>query len=145
MGKRDIQDELHNNVQPLDNEFVRSNPNAKIAKQKAKKAVLLRRRLAIFLIIAVASIVGLAQFSSMQNERLADKQIKKAEVNAQLEESLEKQEMLNLQIAKLEDDEYIAKLARKEFFLSEEGEIIFTIPKTSDNKDEKTDSDKKDE
>nr|WP_255731563.1 septum formation initiator family protein [Solibacillus sp. MA9] len=78
----------------------------------------------------------------MQNERLADKQIKKAEVNAQLEESLEKQEMLNLQITKLEDDEYIAKLARKEFFLSEEGEIIFTIP---DSKDEKTDSDKKSE
>lgn len=141
VGKRDIQDELHNNVQPLDNEFVRSNPNAK----KAKKAVLLRRRLAIFFLIAVASIIGLAQFSSMQSERLADKQIKKAEVEAILEESLEKQEMLNLQIAKLEDDEYIAKLARKEFFLSEEGEIIFTIPKTSDNKDEKTDSDKKSE
>ncbi|RKJ59809.1 septum formation initiator, partial [Butyricicoccus sp. 1XD8-22] len=41
----------------------------------------------------------------------------------------EQQEMLNLQIAKLEDDEYLAKLARKEYFLSEEGEIIFTIPK----------------
>lgn len=145
MGKRNTQNELHNNVQPLDNDYVRSNPNAKKAKQKAKKAVLLRRRLAIYLIIAIVSIVGLAQLSSMQSERLAEKQIKKAEVDTQLEEVLSKQEMLNLQISKLEDDDYIAKLARKEFFLSEEGEIIFTIPKTSDNEDEKTDSDKKDE
>lgn len=145
VGKRNSQDELHNNVQPLDNDYVRSNPNAKKAKQRAKKAVLLRRRLAIFSIIAIASIVGLIQFSSMQSERLAEKQIKKAEVDAQLEEALSKQEMLNLQISKLEDDEYIAKLARKEFFLSEEGEIIFTIPKTVDKEDEKTDSDKKDE
>lgn len=145
MGKRNTQNELHNNVQPLDNDYVRSNPNAKKAKQKAKKAVLLRRRLAIYLIIAIVSIVGLAQLSSMQSERLAEKQIKKAEVDTQLEEVLSKQEMLNLQISKLEDDDYIAKLARKEFFLSEEGEIIFTIPKTSDNEDEKTDSDKKGE
>lgn len=145
MGKRNTQNVLHNNVQPLDNDYVRSNPNAKKAKQKAKKAVLLRRRLAIYLIIAIVSIVGLAQLSSMQSERLAEKQIKKAEVDTQLEEVLSKQEMLNLQISKLEDDDYIAKLARKEFFLSEEGEIIFTIPKTSDNEDEKTDSDKKGE
>ena len=139
MGKRNIEEELHNNVQPLDNDFVRSNPNAK----KARKAVLLRRRLAIFLVIAVVSIIGLAQWSSMQNDRLAEKKQKMIEVTDQLEEALSKQELLNLQIAKLEDDEYIAKLARKEFFLSEEGEIIFTIPKTTD--EEETEQEKSDE
>ena len=36
--------------------------------------------------------------------------------------------MLKLQISKLNDDEYIGKLLRKEYFLSEEGEIIFTLP-----------------
>ena len=58
-------------------------------------------------------------------------------MSEELEQVLEKQEMLKLQIAKLEDDEYIAKLARKEFFLSEEGEIIFTMPNSSENGDEK--------
>ena len=48
----------------------------------------------------------------------------------------EQKQMLELQIAKLQDDEYIAKIARKEYFLSEEGEIIFTIPKESDKKDD---------
>lgn len=43
--------------------------------------------------------------------------------------------MLNLQITQLEDDEYIAKLLRKEYFLSEEGDIIFVIPEKEDKKD----------
>jgi cell division protein DivIC len=33
-------------------------------------------------------------------------------------------------IVKLNDDEYIAKLARKEYFLSNDNEIIFTLPET---------------
>ena len=143
VGKRNVEQELHNNVQPLDNDFVRSNPNAIRTKQKARKKVLLRRRLAIFLILAVVIIVGLAQFASMQSELLFEKEQKKLEATNQLEDALSRQELLNLQIAKLEDDEYIAKLARKEFFLSEEGEIIFTMPKANDK--ENTEQKKSDE
>ncbi len=44
--------------------------------------------------------------------------------------------MLKSQIIKLNDDEYIAKLARKEYFLSEDNEIIFAIPE-NDKKDDK--------
>ena len=74
------------------------------------------------------------------------KEQKKLEAAGQLEEVLSKQELLNLQIAKLEDDEYIAKLARKEFFLSEEGEIIFTMPKATDKEEtEQKKSDEKEE
>ena len=61
MGKRNMEQEPNNNIKPLDNAFVRSNPNTKRAKQKAA----LFRRLAVFLIIAVVFIVGLTQFSSM--------------------------------------------------------------------------------
>ncbi len=131
------QEELHKrNVQPLNNDYVRSNPQAK-AQYKAKQAVLRRRRMAIFFIFAVVVVAGLIQANKVQNERLAAKVEQKANVSEELEQVLEKQEMLKLQIAKLEDDEYIAKLARKEFFLSEEGEIIFTMPNSSENGDEK--------
>ena len=137
-----MEQEPNNNIKPLDNAFVRSNPNTKRAKQKAA----LFRRLAVFLIIAVVFIVGLTQFSSMQSEALLQKEQKKLEAAGQLEEVLSKQELLNLQIAKLEDDEYIAKLARKEFFLSEEGEIIFTMPKATDKEEtEQKKSDEKEE
>lgn len=142
MGKRNMEQESNNNIKPLDNAFVRSNPNTKRAKQKAA----LFRRLAVFLIIAVVFIVGLTQFSSMQSEALLQKEQKKLEAAGQLEEVLSKQELLNLQIAKLEDDAYIAKLARKEFFLSEEGEIIFTMPKATNKEEtEQKKSDEKEE
>lgn len=135
------QEALHTrNVQPLNNDYVRSNPQAK-AQYKAKQAVLRRRRMAIFFIFAVIVIAGLIQANKVQNERLTEKVEQKANVSEELEQALENQEMLKLQIAKLEDDEYIAKLARKEFFLSEEGEIIFTMPSSSEEKDEKDSED----
>ena len=140
MGRRNVQEELHNqNVQPLNNDYVRSNPQAR-AQIKAKIAVRRRRRIAVFFILATVAIVLLVKANMVQHERLAAKEEAKVAATELLDEALHKQELLNLQIAKLEDDEYIAKLARKEFFLSDEGEIIFTIP----NKSEK-DNDEKDE
>lgn len=136
MVRRKSHEELHTrNVQSLNNDYVRSNPQAK-KQYKARQAVLRRRRMTIFFILAAIVITGLVQANEVQKERLAAKEDQKAIVTEKLNETLEQQEMLNLQIAKLEDDEYIAKLARKEFFLSEEGEIIFTIPKTTEKNDE---------
>ncbi|MGN7478889.1 FtsB family cell division protein [Solibacillus silvestris] len=144
MGRRNVQEELHNhNVQPLNNDYVRSNPQAR-AQMKAKIAVRRRRRLAVFFVFAAVVIAALVKANMVQSERLAAKEESKAAVAAQLDEALHRQELLNLQLAKLEDDEYIAKLARKEFFLSEEGEIIFTIPNTSEKgNDEKPRDEKK--
>jgi cell division protein DivIC len=136
MVRRKSQDELHTrNVQSLNNDYVRSNPQAK-KQYKARQAVLRRRRMAIFFILAAVVIIGLVQANEVQKERLAAKEEQKAAVTEKLNETIETHELLKLQIAKLEDDEYIAKLARKEFFLSEEGEIIFTIPKTTEKNNE---------
>ena len=141
MGRRNVQEELHNqNVQPLNNDYVRSNPQAR-AQMKAKIAVRRRRRMAVFFILATVAIVVLVKANMVQHERLAAKEEAKVAATELLDEALHKQELLNLQIAKLEDDEYIAKLARKEFFLSDEGEIIFTIPNKSEKDNDKTDDD----
>ncbi len=58
---------------------------------------------------------------------------------AQLEEVQEEQEMLKRQLVKLNDDDYIAKLARKEYFLSDKNEIIFSVPENKKKKDKKDD------
>lgn len=142
MARRKVQEELHTkNVQSLNNDYIRSNPQAKI-QYKKRQAVLRRRRMAIFFIFAAVVIAGLVQANRVQNERLDAKVEQKEAVAEKLEQALEKEEMLKLQIAKLEDDEYIAKLARKEFFLSEEGEIIFTMPNASEDDNEKKSEDK---
>jgi len=136
MAKR--QKRKFNNVRTLENDYVRST-ETKVQYSKKQK-VRIRRRLLAFGLLASVIIVLLVSTTISQNKRLAEKQQQKEEVLTQLEEIKEQQEMINLQIAKLEDDDYIAKLARKEYFLSDEGEIIFTIPE-NEEKDEKPDKD----
>ena len=43
-----------------------------------------------------------------------------------------KKEMLQSQVELLNNDEYVAKLARSEYYLSKPGEIIFSLPKELD-------------
>ncbi|WP_332650590.1 FtsB family cell division protein [Lysinibacillus sp. 54212] len=138
MAKRQ-QREIHKgSVKTLDNDYVRSNTDFAKSQYEKKQKVLRSRRMLVFFVFAAIVLAILANAASNQKERLAEKEEKKAEVLAELEAVKEQQAMLNLQITKLEDDEYIAKLARKEYFLSEEGEIIFTIPtEDKEQQDEK--------
>jgi cell division protein DivIC len=117
----------------------------KEAKRLAKVRVARNRRLAAFFIMAIIIIGFLSKTIMNQNERLEAKQHILNEREEELVEALETQELLKLQIAKLDDDEYIAKLARKEYFLSEKGEIIFTIPDESKDKSSDKDKDKDEE
>ncbi|WP_238321775.1 FtsB family cell division protein [Carnobacterium jeotgali] len=39
-----------------------------------------------------------------------------------------KQDDLNNQIKKLENEDYVAKVARSQYYLSEDNEIIFSLP-----------------
>ena len=128
MGKR--HDEKSNNVRTLENDYVRiADSRAQISKEQK---IRFRRRIVAFGLIATIILVFLTCTYITQQKRLTAKQQQKTEVVTELEAVKGQQEMLNLQIAKLEDDEYIAKLARKEYFLSDEGEIIFTIPSEED-------------
>lgn len=122
-----------NTVKPLNNDYVRSNEQQQSKRQK----IFLRRRLALYTIIAGIILFGLIDYLGYKRDQLTEQQQELAATEKELEAANEQQEMLELQISKLEDDEYIAKLARKEYFLSEEGEIIFTIPeKDKDKKDD---------
>ena len=100
----------------------------KEAKRLAKKRAARNRRLiaSFAMILFIIGILGKTLIN--QNERLEEKRQILKEREEELVQAIETQELLKLQLAKLDDDEYIAKLARKEYFLSEEGEIIFTIP-----------------
>jgi len=121
------QQKLHRDtVETLNNDYVRSNVESK--QKKRKEVIFRRRRTVLYLIVAGIILFGLIDLWMYQKDRLFEKQAEKEALAVELQQVKEQQEMLKLQIAKLEDDEYIAKLARKEYFLSDEGEIIFTIP-----------------
>ena len=138
VAQRQQREQVHRgSVKTLDNDYVRSNTNlAKQQQVKQRQKVLSRRRLAVFFVVAAAVCIVLVSTMVSQKARLAEKEAQITNVQEELMTVQEQKQILELQIAKLQDDEYIAKLARKEYFLSEEGEIIFTIPKESDKKED---------
>lgn len=94
----------------------------------AKKRKLLYRRLAAFFIFV--TVVSYFVMSSLfaQSATLDRKMEEKKALESKLANLEKEQEMLEEEIVKLNDDEYLAKLARRDYFLSGENEIIFNLP-----------------
>ncbi|MEB2302230.1 septum formation initiator family protein [Lysinibacillus xylanilyticus] len=147
MTKRRSSNDRQQNYTKLDNDYVRNTDKAINRKIEARKRKI--RRIAFFAIGPVVIIAVLLNILLNQNETLAAKEQKKVEAKANLSDLKEERDSLNLRIKQLENDEYIAKLLRKEYFLSEKGEIVFIMPDEKDKKDKKGDipenKDKKDE
>jgi cell division protein DivIC len=87
----------------------------------------IRRRLMLFGM--VAGIVGYFMISSFihQSSMLHKKQQEKAELKVKLDHLQAKEKKLNREIVNLNDPEYIGKIARKDYFLSKKGEVIFQL------------------
>ncbi len=134
MTRRHSSNDEQQNFTKLDNDYVRNTDKAINRKQQARKRKL--RRIVFFAIVPVIIIALLLNVLSNQNETLAIKEKSKEEAKQHLSELKEEQDILNLKIKQLQDDEYIAKLLRKEYYLSEKGEIIFIIPDKEDKKDD---------
>jgi cell division protein DivIC len=107
-------------------------------KHEAKKRKLLYRRLSVFFVMV--SIVSYFLINTLisQSKTIKAKQEELSQLETKFSELQKQQKLLEEEIIKLNDDEYIGKLARKEYYLSDENEIIFTIPEENDkNKDKK--------
>jgi len=138
LGKKNRGTEENPNISSINKDYVRSVERQE-NRHKAHK-VRLYRRLSVFAIIVVVMLGGLTLTMFNKSQALAEKEEIKQEALQQLEQVQDQQELLNSQIIKLNDDEYIAKLARKEYFLSEDNEIIFSIPEKEENDDKNNDS-----
>ncbi|UAL52389.1 MULTISPECIES: FtsB family cell division protein [Metabacillus] len=95
---------------------------------KRRKRGLIRRLTLFGLIAAVTSVIVLTTLIS-QSSAINEKVHQKKELQTQLTELQKDEKVLEEEIVKLNDDEYIAKIARRDYFLSEDNEIIFTLPK----------------
>jgi cell division protein DivIC len=134
MNNRNKKASGENSVAAIRREYIESMER----QEKKKRAMKIRlyRRLALFA-IAFVLVMGSLIFTLInQKKTLAIKEQKKIELTQKLSDAQDQQEELKIQISKLNDDNYIAKLARKELFLSEKGEIIFSIPENTEE-DEK--------
>ncbi|MBA9029284.1 MULTISPECIES: FtsB family cell division protein [Bacillaceae] len=93
------------------------------------------RRLTFYGICAAILSVLAAIMLISQAEALEKKNMEMERVESKLAQLKKDEKQLKEEIIKLEDDEYIAKLARKEYFLSEKGEIIFNLPEKDEDRD----------
>ena len=97
-----------------------------IRQQKRKRFV--RVRTSIILVVGIISI-GLASIPLVKTMRATDEfETMHAQAQDQLETLEEEQASLEYQVALLEDEEYVAKLARQELNVSLENEILINLP-----------------
>ncbi len=119
-------DNKKKNIKQIDTPYVQY--QEKRTQSFEKKKLGLARRLVFFSIFAIITtgIVLTTLFS--QHSALKNKEEQKSELEAKLSDLQKEETRLKEEIIKLNDDEYIAKLARKEYFLSDDGEVIFNLP-----------------
>jgi len=121
-------------VASLKNAFVLSEEKKSMFKMEHKRKLM--RRLAAFGAVALVVLGTLFSALISQNENLNEKKQELTSAKQSLNELEQQQKQSEEELVRLQDDEYIAKLARKDYFFSEDGEIIFNIPEEKVKTDE---------
>lgn len=93
-----------------------------------------RRRKKALAIIAAGILLPLGYnvVSNVHQINQVDVQI--AEAKAEKKELEKENQRLNVQVGLLQDDEYVAKLARSRYYFSKDKEIIFSLPEDNQSK-----------
>jgi cell division protein DivIC len=125
---------MRKNVTPMENEYVRHQEHIHKSSSKRKKRLI--RRLSLFFVLVLAISGFMISTLISRAQMLEEKRTEKAQLEDKMEELKDHQSALEEEIVKLNDDEYIAKLARRDYFLSDDGEIIFNIPEPEKKKEE---------
>ncbi|MFS0646178.1 FtsB family cell division protein [Siminovitchia sp. 179-K 8D1 HS] len=125
-------------ITSLENSYTKQQEVAVRAAARRKKLTF--RRLTAFFVTAIAVSALLISTLVSREASLKAKKMEKVQMEEKLAKLEKEQLMLENEIVKLNDDEYIAKLARSEYFLSDKGEIIFNIPNSEKKEKEKKSS-----
>ncbi|OAH56783.1 MULTISPECIES: septum formation initiator family protein [Bacillaceae] len=115
-------------VSSLKNAFILSQEKKTIFKMQHKRKLM--RRLAAFGVVGLIILGTMLSAVISQSASLEASEEKLVKAEQQLIKLEQQQKLSEEELERLKDDEYIADLARKDYFLSEEGEIIFNLPET---------------
>ncbi|MBC1964847.1 septum formation initiator family protein [Listeria welshimeri] len=121
-------------VARIENRYIKD--TATLKKTRNRRRIALFRRL-VFMAIIFVVVGGLLTITyTKQVLSLNEKKEKQVQVDKEMVAMKDEEEALNDQIKKLHNDDYIAKLARSEYYLSKDGEIIFNIPEENSKQKE---------
>ncbi|UOE94200.1 septum formation initiator family protein [Alkalihalobacillus sp. LMS39] len=121
--------EQKRNIRELDSSY-----NRKYEKNteevKRRKRGLIRRLSALFIIGAAIGSVTIMTIHT-QAKSLNEIEEQKQALELELKQLEAEQAFLEQEIINYNDLDYIAEIARRDYFLSKEGEILFKLPKAS--------------
>ncbi|MDM5186531.1 septum formation initiator family protein [Bacillus sp. DX4.1] len=89
----------------------------------------LYRRLAVFLVFAFTIILSIGVTFYQQNSSIKAKEAKVKEMKKEMNALTTKEKKLKDDVRKLNDEEHVLKIARRDYFFSGKGEIIFPVSK----------------
>lgn len=122
---------VNNKVVKLLNSYTRKKESEKKVLTGEQRVSRRRTVLVSSLMLVVAGILlVMALHQNNQNSLLKEEVVSNEEI---LENKITEARDLEQQIKQLNDDNYIMRIARSEFFLSEEGEIIFNLSDGNDD------------
>ncbi|QTC40819.1 septum formation initiator family protein [Bacillus sp. V3] len=124
---------MRKNVTSMENEYVRHQEHIHKSSSKRKKRLV--RRLSLFFVLVLAISGFMVSTLISRAQMLEEKRVEKTQLENKMEQLKDHQNALEEEIVKLNDDDYIAKLARRDYFLSDDGEIIFNIPEPEKKKE----------
>lgn len=98
----------------------------KIKKKKSNKKA--KIRICLFFVI-FGSVIGYLSYNFFSNiDKILEINAEKKELQNKLASLQEQEDVLNSDIKKLKDPEYVARYAREKYMYSKDGELIIRIP-----------------
>ncbi|MGV3243214.1 FtsB family cell division protein [Staphylococcus sp. 11261D007BR] len=128
---------MSNNIQNIGNQYT-SEKNAKKKRHEMRKKVV-KKRVTVFggLLLAVIIVLLILVFVQINANQEASSE--RAAKEEQYQKLQDQEIQLKEQLNNLNNEEYIEKIARDEYYLSNDGEIIFKLPE--DQKQENSQKD----
>ena len=120
------------NVTRLQNNYTKTKTLQAYREQKNKRKK--RIRATVILLIGSLVIVFLSSKIWANIQSISKMETEKQQAEITLKDSQQEQELLQTQIKRLEDENYVAKLARSQYYLSKDNEIIFSLPEDNASK-----------
>ncbi|MGJ9385068.1 cell division protein [Salipaludibacillus neizhouensis] len=106
-----------------------------LTQQRKRRRKGLVRRLSVFAVLMIIffSITGVTLFQ--QQSSIQQQEVEQEQLDKTLSLMEKEQSHLTEEIQWLQDPEYIAELARRDYFLTKPGETLFQLPRTSSDID----------
>ncbi|MBR7554310.1 septum formation initiator family protein [Allobacillus sp. GCM10007491] len=124
MGRR--KERKRNNIAKINSTYAKQ--QEKQMAQKSREKTLLFRRLIAFVVLFLLIGGLMTTYHFQQRAQMQEKQTEYEQLNEQMEQYTNRNQALKEEVEKLSDIDYLLQIARKDYFFSKDGEIIFKLP-----------------